>query len=245
MKNLVHRVTAGFVLRPAGELFGQRVQQRHARAGIGGDHGVADGVERHGQPFLAGLQSDVGLLQLFVRRHLGVEQMLALRFGLFARGIVGADQQVADDGVLRVAQRRDRHHCRETAAVLADVGQLVDVFDAARGLEHQGLEAGRDRGAEFDAQGLGARDHFLRIGDLGRGDLVHDVGRRVAQHALGADVEDLDHAPGVGGDAGEIGAVENRVLQGAGLEQSLLAQHFGEAIGLTGLIDNGGDISSF
>ena len=52
-------------------------------------------------------------------------------FGLLARGVVGADQQIADDGVLRVAQRRDRHDRRKTAAVLADVGQLVDVFDPA------------------------------------------------------------------------------------------------------------------
>jgi hypothetical protein len=51
--------------------------------------------------------------------------------------------------------------------------------------------------------------------------LVHHVGRGIAQHALGADVEDLDDAPGVGGDAREIGAVENRALQGAGLEQRL------------------------
>ena len=31
------------------------------------------------------------------------------------------------------------------------------------GLEHQRLEARRDRGAELDAQRGGARDHFLRI----------------------------------------------------------------------------------
>jgi hypothetical protein len=60
---------------------------------------------------------------------------------------------------------------------------------------------------------LGARDHFLRIGDVGRRDLVHHLGRGIAQHALGADVEDLDDALGVGGDAREVGAVEDRVLQ--------------------------------
>ncbi len=52
-------------------------------------------------------------------------------FRLLARGVVGADQQVADDGVLIVAQGRDRHDRREAAAVLADVGQLVDVLDTA------------------------------------------------------------------------------------------------------------------
>jgi hypothetical protein len=64
---------------------------------------------------------------------------------LLARGVVGADQQVADDDTQIVAQRRHRHHGREAAAVLADAGQFVDVLDAARGLEDQRLEAGRDR----------------------------------------------------------------------------------------------------
>ena len=148
-------------------------------------------------------------------------ELLALFFDLLARRVVGADEQVADDGVLRIAQGRDRHDRREPAAVLADVGQLVDVLDAARGLEDQGLEARRDRGSELDAQRLGARDHLFGIGDVGRRDLVRHLGGRVPQHPLGADVEDLDDAPRVGRDAGEVGAVEDRALQGAGLEQSL------------------------
>src|ERR1700690_1575169 len=49
-------------------------------------------------------------------------------------------------------------------------------------------------------------------------DLVHYLGGRVAQHPLGADVENLDNALRVGGDAGEVGAVEDRALQGPGLE---------------------------
>src|SRR5471032_2963898 len=134
------------------------------------------------------------------------------------RGVVGADQQIADDGVLRVAQRRDRHHRREAAAVLADVGQLVDVLDPARGLEHQCLEARRNLCSEFDAQRLSAGDHFLRIGNVGRRDLVHHFGGGVAQHALRADVEDLADAIRVSGDAGEVSAVENRALQGPRLE---------------------------
>ena len=99
------------------------------------------------------------------------------------------------------------------------VGQLVDVLDAARGLEDQRLEAGRDRRAELDAERLGARDHFLRIGDVGRRDLVHHLGGRVAQHPLGADVEDLDDALRVGGDAREVGAVEDRALQSRRFKQ--------------------------
>ncbi len=160
----------------------------------------------------------LALLKIASLQGARLEQRL---FRLLARGVVGADQQIADDGVLRVAQRRDRHDRREAAAVLAEIGQLVDVLDAARGLEHQGLKARRNRGSELDAQRFGARDHFLRIGNVGRCDLVHHFGGRVAQHALGADVEDLDHALGVGGDAREVGAVENRALQGAGLEQRL------------------------
>ena len=129
-----------------------------------------------------------------------------------------------------VAQRRDRHDRRKAAAVLADVGQLVDVLDAARGLEDQRLEARRDRRAELDAQRLGARDHFLRIGDVGRGDLVDDVGGGVAQHALGADVEELNDALLVGGDAREVGAVEDGVLQRPRLEQRLLAPNLGDDV---------------
>ena len=66
-----------------------------------------------------------------------------------------------------------------------------------------------------------ARDHFLRIGNVGRRDLVHHLGGGVTQHPLGADVEDLDHALGVGGDAREVGAVENRTLQGPRFQQGL------------------------
>ena len=171
----------------------------------------------------------MALLQLFIRLLLNLEQMLSLCFDLLARGVVGADQQIADDRALSIAQRRDRHDRREAAAILADVGQLVDVLDAARGLEHQGLEARRNRGCQLHAQCLGARDHFLRIGNVGRGDLVHHVGGRVAQHALGADIEDLNDAFLVGGDTREIGAVENRVLQGPGFKQGLLAPDLGDA----------------
>ena len=142
---------------------------------------------------------------------------------------------------LIVAQRRDRHDRRKAAAILADVGQFVDVFDAARGLEDQGLEARRNRGCQFDAQRLGARDHFLRIGNVGRGDLVHHLGGRVAQHALGADVEYLNDALLVGGDAREVGAVENRVLQRSRLEQGRFAPDLGDDIHRAGgILGNGG-----
>ena len=153
--------------------------------------------------------------------HALIEQH-PLGFHLLARGIIGADQQVADDPPLGVAQRRDRDDGREAAAVLADVGQFVDVLDPARGLEDQGLEARGDRGPQLGAQGLGAGDHLLRIGDVGRGVLVHHLGGRITQHALGADVEDLDDALLVGGDAREVGAVEDGALQAPRLRAALL-----------------------
>ena len=146
----------------------------------------------------------------------------ALVFHLLARGVVRADQQVADDGALRVAQRRHRDDGRESAAILPDVRQLVDVLDAARRLEHQRLEAWRDRRPELDAQRLGARDHLLRIGDRRGRDLVDDIGRRVAEHPFRPDVEDLDHSLRIRRDAREVRAVEDRALQRAGLEQRVL-----------------------
>ncbi len=184
--------------------------------------------------FVGGDAGEVCAVEDRALQGAGFEQRF---FGLLARRVVGADQQVADDPAAIVAQRRDRNDRRKAAAVLADVGQLVNVLDAARGLEDQRLEAGRDRRRQLQAQGLGARDHFLRIGDVGRRDLVHHLDRRVAQHALGAYVEELNDALLVGGDAGEIGAVEDRVLQRSGLEQSGFAPDFcnyiviGEIIG--------------
>ena len=59
----------------------------------------------------------------------------ALVLDLLARRVVGADEEVADDGLLRIAQRGHRDDGGETTAVLADLGELVDVFDPARGLE--------------------------------------------------------------------------------------------------------------
>jgi len=50
------------------------------------------------------------------------------------------------------------------------------------------------------------------VGEIGGGELVHHLGCGVAQHALGPDVEDLNDAAGVCGDAGEDGAVEDGAL---------------------------------
>ena len=87
----------------------------------------------------------------------GGHGLVQFRFDALAHGIVGADQQVADDVAVVVAQRRDRHDRRKAAAVLADVGQLVDVLDPARGLERQRLEARRDGGGELERSAPAAR----------------------------------------------------------------------------------------
>ena len=194
-----------FVAGTPGELLHLLVHVGDDAARVGGDQGVDVRFDQR-----AGVELLVA--DALVEQH-------ALGFHLLAGGVVRPDQQVPDDSPLRVAQGRDRHVGRESAAVLADVGQFVDVLDPPRRLEHQRLEARGDRRPEFGAQGLGAGDHLLRVGDVGRGVLVHHLGGGVAQHALGPDVEDLDDALLVGGDAREVGAVENGVLQGAGLEQ--------------------------
>ena len=137
----------------------------------------------------------------------------------------------------RVAQRSDGHDRPEPTAILADVGQLVDVLDPARGLEHQGLEARRDRGSELDAQRFGARDQLLRIGNIGRRDSVRHVGGRVAKHPLGADVEDLNDTVRVGGDAREVGSVEDRALQSPRLEQRLFRLLARSVVGALGDAD--------
>ena len=124
-----------------------------------------------------------------------------------------------------VPQRGDGDDRGEAAAVLADIGQLVDVLDAARGLEHQRLEAGCDRRAELDAQRVGARDHLLGVRDVGRRDLVHHLRGRVAQHPLGPDVEDLDDSLRVGGDAREVGALEDGALERPRPQEGLCMLH--------------------
>ena len=143
--------------------------------------------------------------------------MLPLCLNLFARCIIGADQQITDDGVLCIAKRRNRHNCRESAAILADLRQLVDVFDTSRCLKDQCIKARHNRNSKFSAQQLGTRHKLLRVGNVGRCDRVYHLSGRVAQHVLRADVEDLDDALRVGGNTRKIGAVEDCALQGFSL----------------------------
>ena len=177
-----------------------------------------DGVERRAQLVAhAGEEIRFGVIGLLGGGH----GLFQLGLDALAHRIVGADQQVADEGAVVVAQRGDGHDRREAAAVLAHVGQLVDVLDLARGLVRQRLEARRDDGAELLGQCLGPGPHFLRVVDVAGADLVDDFHRLVAQHALGAHVEQLDDALLVGRDDREIGAGQDGVLQGAGLEQAM------------------------
>ena len=57
------------------------------------------------------------------------------------------------------------------------------------------------------------------VGDVGGRVLIHEIRRRVAEHPLGADVEDLDHPCGVRRDAREVRAVEDRALERARAQQ--------------------------
>lgn len=59
-----------------------------------------------------------------------------------------------------------------------------------------------------------------------RRDFVDHIFGVVTEHAFGTHVEYLDDAVFVGRDAGEVGAVENRVLQRAGFEQDFLTARF-------------------
>ena len=155
-------------------------------------------------------------------------ELLLLCLHPFASRVVGADQQISDDGIVIVAQGRDRHDRWQTAAVLANIGQFVDIFDLVRGLEHQRLEARSNRGSQLLAQRLGAHDDFHRIGNPRWRKLVHDLSGRVAQHALCAHVEDLNDALRIGGDTREISAVEDRALQDPRLEQHLFPSNLGD-----------------
>ena len=155
---------------------------------------------------------------------------------MLSDGVVGAYQQVADDGVLGVAQGRDGDDRGETAAVLAYVGQFVDVFDPPGRFEHQRFESRRDGSRKLEAQRFRARYHFARIGDVRGSDLVHHFRGLVTQHAFRAYVEDLDDAFRVRRYARKVRAVEYRALQGALIKEGLfrilprgdIAQYSGE-----------------
>ena len=164
-----------FIAGAAGERFHLLIDVGDDTGGVGGHQSVDVGFnERAG-------------VELLVAQAL--IELLLLGFDLFARCVVGANQQVADDAAGVVAQSGDGYHSGKAAPVFADIGQLVDILDATRSFENERLEAGCDRCCEFETQRLGAGDYFAGIGNVGGGDLVDNLGGRVAEHALSADVE--------------------------------------------------------
>lgn len=68
----------------------------------------------------------------------------------------------------------------------------------------------------------------------------HDFRRRIAQHPFGADVKNLDDPLGIGSNARKIGAVEDRPLQGSGLEQSRFARSRGDDFNVSRFVRHGG-----
>ena len=146
----------------------------------------------------------------------GFEQRL---FCLFARGVVGTDQQITDDCVFIIAKSGNRNDRRKSAAILANISQFVDVLDPTRSFKDQGFKTRRDRGSEFQAQRCCASDQLLRIGDIRRRDRIHHFSCSVAQHALGADIKDLNNPLLVGRDTREVSTVENRDLQRPSFKQ--------------------------
>ncbi|SMH64223.1 protein of unknown function [Acidithiobacillus ferrivorans] len=70
----------------------------------------------------------------------------------------------------------------------------------------------------------------MRIGNIGRGDLIHHFDGQVPKHALSADIEQLNNTILVSGNVREVGAIEYRVLQCPGFNQRLLVLEFGDAL---------------
>jgi hypothetical protein len=140
---------------------------------------------------------------------------------VLARGVVGTDEQIADDRVLCVAQRRDGHHRRGSGCRPCGCRSARRCLRSARGLEHQRLEAGVI-GVPSSTLSALARAMTSCGSEMSAGVIcVHHVGGGVAEHPLGADVEDLDDALRVGGDAREVGAVKDRTLKGPRVEERL------------------------
>ena len=94
----------------------------HVLEGVGGDawggtrevEGVHDGFEG-----VVDLVRDAGGEASGAGQHLAAQEGF---FGLLSGGVVGADEQVADDVFVCVAQGGDGDDGRDAAAILADVG---------------------------------------------------------------------------------------------------------------------------
>src|SRR5580692_6206278 len=76
--------------------------------------------------------------------------------------------------------------------------------------------------------------------DVAGVDFVDDFGGQITQHALGADIEELNDSFFVGGDNREIRTRENCVLQSACFKQRFLTPSFGDAIRVADIFENEG-----
>ena len=159
-KHRRQRLAQGLGAGPAGQALGDGVHARHAARGVGGDDGVADGLQGDAQVFLARPQPRLGLV--LVERHFEHGAQLALGEGLedVAQrfGKLGARQRVA----LGIGGEKD-HRQRELAA---DGQRCGDAIDGAGQLDvHQ---------YQVRPQLPGQRDGLLTTGGAAR-DLVAQI----------------------------------------------------------------------
>ena len=131
--------------------------------------------------------------------HRGREVALGLDRGLRAQalGHVGRHAEEAGDLAVVVALGGDRQRHRDPPAVLADVRPPLRL--GPQGDEHLG--------PGLDAELVGARRDLLGVVQHLRRRLADDLVGVVAEHALGAAVEDGDRAARVGGDDRGLGRV--------------------------------------
>ena len=109
--------TNQLVARAVGEFFGLLVDVGDDAGGIGRHDRVNVGFDQRARVELLVAQALVEFFLLFFNQLTG--------------GVVCANQEVANDGVLCITQGRHRHHRRKATAVFSDVGQLVNIFNAA------------------------------------------------------------------------------------------------------------------
>ena len=92
---------------------------------------MAHARQKVGLGLIGVVRQSSGGLQLGVLVAQKLVEPGPFNLGCLARGVVGANQQVTNDGVAAVAQGRDRDNGWQTTAIFADVGQLVNVLNAA------------------------------------------------------------------------------------------------------------------
>ena len=144
--------------------------------------------------------------------HQGAEPLFAfdqLALGLPALGDVDGHPQIAGDVVCPGIDRSDHQRDGQVAAVLAAIAPFALLAAVAFGLADEGGEPPR-RARQFGVEFLGARLHFLGQMEQGRGVSADHLLCLVAQHLLGAAIEDADGAVGGGGDDGAAMGVDQQ-----------------------------------